>query len=312
LSKVCYIPAPEELTTDGKVLADLSLSGFGWVAVSMSAISEAAQGSSIQRSKLTVRVYGPPSLNTTVCEYPMPIAGLPGEVTLAAEDEDVSGTEDRLDEDDQDVEDDTINEEVKKPEELPDQPWAEGLGRAVGGYTRAAPGGGKTGADKDEAVAAEVIGSTLRRPAVLNEEFPDDDEQADAMIKESIEDSQFGMPVDKLDDSALPFDDFDESGSSGPSPERTPGKGGSSQAPKGDPWAGAWPGVSSMESAFESFEPLEQPTATKEKSGRRDDRNGQSAAEKPDGDVGPNAQKGKRPVLSSGGDGPMRRRVRTG
>ncbi|OLQ13308.1 hypothetical protein AK812_SmicGene2749 [Symbiodinium microadriaticum] len=52
---------------------------------------------------------------------------------------------------------DSIDPETPTVVEVPSQPWAEDLGRSVGGFTRSAPGGGTTGADKDDEAAAEAV-----------------------------------------------------------------------------------------------------------------------------------------------------------
>ncbi|CAE8738961.1 unnamed protein product, partial [Polarella glacialis] len=80
MNQICNIKTLEELTMEGEVLADVSLAGFGWVAVSMSAISQAAAGKQTERSKLTLRVYGPRRLKVKIAAFPMPIGGLPGKV----------------------------------------------------------------------------------------------------------------------------------------------------------------------------------------------------------------------------------------
>ncbi|CAJ1363488.1 unnamed protein product [Effrenium voratum] len=82
-----YVKTPDKLSLDGKVMADLSLTGFGWVAVSFAALSAQAAGRPMDRSKVTIRVYGPQRLKVVENEFPVPVAGLPGTVPAPPEEE---------------------------------------------------------------------------------------------------------------------------------------------------------------------------------------------------------------------------------
>ncbi|CAE8613536.1 unnamed protein product [Polarella glacialis] len=291
MNQICNIKTLEELTMEGEaagcavVLADVSLAGFGWVAVSMSAISQVGQGTDKDRSKADTtyvnlhRVYGLRRLKVKIAAFPMPIGGLPGKVPKPPEDPKLEEEEDefppdatlRLDDGESDVFDEALAVEV------PPQPWAEGLGRSVGGFEMAQLGGGKGGGDVDEEAATEASGGTLRRRAKLVEaprnlgleEFPEDD-----FYEEGF---GFKMSEADLDDGDLPFDDFDDEDpySRGPSMENW-GWGGDkgvendqdetrrrspvqlqsrSQSDDDDPFGGAWPGIPSKPApAAGSFE----------------------------------------------------------
>eukprot|EP00439_Symbiodinium_sp_Y106_P046737 s279_g5.t5 len=168
------------------------------------------------------------------CRFPMPVAGLPGIVPAPPE----VGLEDEEAEEAIAAEEvDSIDPETPALVEVPSQPWAEDLGRSVGGFTRSAPGGGTTGADKDDEAAAEAVkpklpeaarDSTLRRrPKLVDstneldrlglEDLPPEEA---AELRSSTARSQFEVPVHDLDDGFLPLDDFDEEAAyDGPMPE---------------------------------------------------------------------------------------------
>ncbi|CAK9043421.1 unnamed protein product [Durusdinium trenchii] len=57
LSQICggYVKTPDALSLDGNVACDLSLTGFGWVAVSFCALTPSAEGRPMERSKVTLR-----------------------------------------------------------------------------------------------------------------------------------------------------------------------------------------------------------------------------------------------------------------
>jgi len=234
LAQLCYVKTPDALSLDGHVTSDISLTGFGWVAVSFSAMNSQAAGRPMQRSKVTIRVFGPKRLKVVQNEFPMPVAGLPGIVPAPPE----VGLEDEEAEEAIAAEEvDSIDPETPALVEVPSQPWAEDLGRSVGGFTRSAPGGGTTGADKDDEAAAEAVkpklpeaarDSTLRRrPKLVDstneldrlglEDLPPEEA---AELRSSTARSQFEVPVHDLDDGFLPLDDFDEEAAyDGPMPE---------------------------------------------------------------------------------------------
>jgi len=81
LAQVCYVKPPERLSLDGEVLTDIALAGFGWVAVSVKAVSAAAADRPVEMRTISVRVFGPARLKVKVGACPMPVAGLPGIVT---------------------------------------------------------------------------------------------------------------------------------------------------------------------------------------------------------------------------------------
>ncbi|CAE7236203.1 unnamed protein product, partial [Symbiodinium pilosum] len=54
LASLCYVKTPDALTMDGHVMSDISLTGFGWVAVSFAALNAKAAGRPMQRSKVTI------------------------------------------------------------------------------------------------------------------------------------------------------------------------------------------------------------------------------------------------------------------
>jgi len=113
--QTCYIKKPEELSLDGEVLADVSLAGFGWVALTATAFSGDAAGRplSLDHSTLTVRVYGPRNLKVVVGKYPVPVGGLPGIVPRPPDEDDILGLdEEGMDQwDDSDV-DDTMQDSM--------------------------------------------------------------------------------------------------------------------------------------------------------------------------------------------------------
>ncbi|CAE7895619.1 unnamed protein product, partial [Symbiodinium microadriaticum] len=186
-----YVKTPDALSLDGHVTSDISLTGFGWVAVSFSAMNSQAlvwqlagqcsdqkspsvasltwskqMGSEVPEEFGVVMgrgVFGPKRLKVVQNElpglekcdrFPMPVAGLPGIVPAPPE----VGLEDEDAEEAIAAEEaDSIDPETPTVVEVPSQPWAEDLGRSVGGFTRSAPGGGTTGADKDDEAAAEAV-----------------------------------------------------------------------------------------------------------------------------------------------------------
>ncbi|CAE7404045.1 NOA1 [Symbiodinium natans] len=253
LASLCYVKTPDSLSMDGHVMSDISLTGFGWVAVSFAALNGKAAGRPMQRSKVTIRVYGPKRLKVVQNEFPMPVAGLPGfvpappEVGLDDEDPDEVSSAEEVD---------SIDPEKPIQEaEVPSQPWAADLGNSVGGFMRRAPGGGATGADKDDEAAAEAVtkpeaapSSTLRRRPKLIDSTRELDRELDRlgldMPPEEAEalrsaTSQFEVPVHDLDDGYLPLDDFDEEAAySGPMPEFAPAA--SDEPFEGDPFGDDW------------------------------------------------------------------------
>eukprot|EP00933_Yihiella_yeosuensis_P003622 TRINITY_DN10671_c0_g1_i3.p1 TRINITY_DN10671_c0_g1~~TRINITY_DN10671_c0_g1_i3.p1 ORF type:complete len:734 (-),score=157.40 TRINITY_DN10671_c0_g1_i3:98-2239(-) len=259
LNHVAYVNTPEELTTDGEVVADIALSGFGWVAVCYSALSEKAAGRQMARSKMMIRVYGPKKLKVKQSKFPMPVGGLPGVVHPPPEVEDL-GDEDRDDDDDDEPaersrahgDDRDVLDEDQKSIVVPPQPWLEGLTQTVGGFEQVKLGGGKTG-DTDDAAADEAAGDTLRRPKQLLEE-PEDFEKK--LEKSLEEDDGLGPMNFKLpkDDGLLPMDHMDE-GWRLPSPEGWGFPGAQQQdgipdaafgeglEAEEDLWGGQWPGV---------------------------------------------------------------------
>ncbi|CAJ1447778.1 unnamed protein product [Effrenium voratum] len=236
LAQICYVKTPDKLSLDGKVMADLSLTGFGWVAVSFAALSAQAAGRPMDRSKVTIRVYGPQRLKVVENEFPVPVAGLPGTVPAPPEEE-------LMGEDEWDA--DTMDE----PAKVPSQPWTDGLGFSVG-MLHAAPGG-RTGTDKDEEAATEVAGA-MRRPMLIdNERQLDEAQEAQNPAVEAQESAArrfpryapdsdpFDLPLGNmdLDDGELPMDDFEEEERSGPMPELAFGtSGGDATNPFGEDW----------------------------------------------------------------------------
>ncbi|CAK8993708.1 unnamed protein product [Durusdinium trenchii] len=236
LSQICYVKTPDALSLDGNVACDLSLTGFGWVAVSFCALTPSAEGRPMERSKVTLRIYGPKRLKVVQNEYPMPVAGLPGVVPAPPEEE--------LEEDSADV----LDEEA--PRQVLSQPWMEGLGQSVGLMT-AAPGGG-TGADKDEEAAIEVSTVMPKQPKLIDSDSDLERELGDTIPERRArfsrrpfrpDEDPFELPLGNrdLDDGALPMDDFEEENVSWPLPELALGGGQPSLAPseEGDPF-GDW------------------------------------------------------------------------
>jgi len=78
LSRLEQVKAPEELTVEGEVVADLCISGLGWVAVSFSAMSKTAAGRGTSKSASMFRIHGPDGLKVKVSQFPVPVDGLPG------------------------------------------------------------------------------------------------------------------------------------------------------------------------------------------------------------------------------------------
>lgn len=238
LAQICYVKTPDALSLEGDVACDLSLTGFGWVAVSFCALTSAAKGRPMERSKVTMRIYGPKRLKVVQNEFPMPVAGLPGHVPPPPE-------EDLLE--DEDMDGDYMEDE--SPQAL-SQPWMEGLGQSVGGMLTAAPGGG-TGSDKDEEAANEVAPVVPQAKLIDSEE--DLEREAAATELEKLmawnrprrrfqpDDDPFEMPLGNkdLDDGMLPIDDFDEDiGFDGPMPELA--LGGKLPPVEGNPFGENW------------------------------------------------------------------------
>jgi len=241
LSQICYVKTPDALSMDGQVACDLSLTGFGWVAVSFAALNSSAAGRPMERSKVTMRIYGPKRLKVVQNEFPMPVAGLPGYVEPPPE-ESLADEEDDAD----------YIEESR----VLSQPWMKGLGQSVGGMLTAAPGGG-TGGDKDEEAAIEVADPVAPQSRLIDSEedlereigLGGNDELSEMMAFNrprrrffQPEDDPFDFPLGNkdLDDGTLPMDDFDEEGRyDGPMPELALG-GKLPPAVEGDPFGENW------------------------------------------------------------------------
>eukprot|EP00434_Breviolum_minutum_P004569 symbB.v1.2.004031.t2/scaffold227.1/size261201/17 len=250
LSQICYVKTPDALSMDGQVACDLSLTGFGWVAVSFAALNSSAAGRPMERSKVTMRIYGPKRLKVVQNEFPMPVAGLPGYVEPPPE-ESLADEEDDAD--------------YMEESRVLSQPWMKGLGQSVGGMLTAAPGGG-TGGDKDEEAAIEVADPVAPQSRLIDSEEDLEreiglggDELSEMMAFNrprrrffQPEDDPFDFPLGNkdpmyflktvvdLDDGTLPMDDFDEEGRyDGPMPELALG-GKLPPAVEGDPFGEDW------------------------------------------------------------------------
>lgn len=167
LASIAYVDTPEALSREGEVLADVSLAGFGWVAVSMAAISAAAEGRKIAKSKIVLKVFGPKGLKVKMGKVPMPVSGLPGVVPEPPEDPRMENAEEWPQEEqlegESDVDDgDRIQVEGDPrlaPPPLP-QPWAEGL---VGRFGAISSPIRETSEDADDQAAAESRGQAVGR-----------------------------------------------------------------------------------------------------------------------------------------------------
>jgi len=192
LARICYVDVPEEITLQGDVISDIAIHGLGWVAVSASAVSQAAAGRPPQGSKFTFRVYGPPKLKVKVGTVPMPFVGLPGRLPDLPDQGD--GYDLSLD-DEEFNRDGAVSEDVAWRGAIPDSPRPRELQEVE------RPSWEPVQQDRgDPPVLQSTRRQPLRQDIALDE---DDDDYFDATVRR-----QFMQPM--LDDDNFPDDDFEE------------------------------------------------------------------------------------------------------
>jgi len=192
LARIVYVKAPEKLSQDGDVLADVALAGFGWVAVSATPISTAAVSKSLGFSTFTVRVYGPPGLMVKIGDIPLPVGGLPGKV--------MNFTEENFETFDEEDADEAYKNPVGQSEEEEEekaQPKKEEKEekKAEPVKKKSAPSWLPTAAETKTSVVTEVLRKAAKYepvvasiPSSLPLGSDDDDNEEDVLDEEQVKD----------------------------------------------------------------------------------------------------------------------------